>query len=42
MWKHDVQVMIEGLRHVPLQMVRKTSKSSSKPPFEAPFSPWAR
>ena len=36
-WKHDVQVMIEGPGHVPLQMVRDNVDQQLTACFEAPF-----
>ncbi|NVZ10161.1 phosphomethylpyrimidine synthase ThiC [Allochromatium humboldtianum] len=36
-WKHDVQVMIEGPGHVPLQMVRENMTKELADCFEAPF-----
>ncbi|EXJ17259.1 phosphomethylpyrimidine synthase ThiC [Imhoffiella purpurea] len=36
-WEHDVQVMIEGPGHVPLQMVRENVTKELKDCFEAPF-----
>ncbi len=36
-WKHDVQVMIEGPGHVPLQMVKENVDKELKDCFEAPF-----
>ncbi|MGQ9659183.1 MAG: phosphomethylpyrimidine synthase ThiC [Thermochromatium sp.] len=36
-WKHDVQVMIEGPGHVPLQMVRANMTKELADCFEAPF-----
>nr|WP_177344944.1 phosphomethylpyrimidine synthase ThiC [Rhodoferax antarcticus] len=36
-WKHDVQVMIEGPGHVPLQMVKENVDKQLSACFEAPF-----
>ena len=36
-WKHDVQVMIEGPGHVPLQMVQENVTKELEDCFEAPF-----
>jgi phosphomethylpyrimidine synthase len=36
-WKHDVQVMIEGPGHVPLQMVQENMTKELADCFEAPF-----
>lgn len=36
-WKHDVQVMIEGPGHVPLQMVKENVDKQLTACFEAPF-----
>lgn len=36
-WKHDVQVMIEGPGHVPLQMVKENMDEQLKHCHEAPF-----
>lgn len=36
-WKHDVQVMIEGPGHVPLQMIEENMHKELKDCFEAPF-----
>ena len=36
-WKHDVQVMIEGPGHVPLQMVKENVDKQLVACFEAPF-----
>jgi phosphomethylpyrimidine synthase len=36
-WEHDVQVMIEGPGHVPLQMVQENVTKELKDCFEAPF-----
>ncbi len=36
-WKHDVQVMIEGPGHVPLQRVQQNMTEELKHCFEAPF-----
>jgi phosphomethylpyrimidine synthase len=36
-WKHDVQVMIEGPGHVPLQLVRENVEKQLDACFEAPF-----
>jgi phosphomethylpyrimidine synthase len=41
-WEHDVQVMIEGPGHVPLQMIRRTSPRSSRTASRRPSTPWAR
>ena len=36
-WKHDVQVMIEGPGHVPLQLVKENVEKQLQACFEAPF-----
>lgn len=36
-WKHDVQVMIEGPGHVPLQMIKENVTKELEDCFEAPF-----
>jgi phosphomethylpyrimidine synthase len=36
-WKHDVQVMIEGPGHVPMQLIRENMDEQLKHCFEAPF-----
>ncbi len=36
-WKHDVQVMIEGPGHVPLQMIKENMTKELQDCFEAPF-----
>ena len=36
-WEHDVQVMIEGPGHVPLQMVKENVDKELQDCFEAPF-----
>jgi len=36
-WKHDVQVMIEGPGHVPLQLVKENVDKQLTACFEAPF-----
>lgn len=36
-WQHDVQVMIEGPGHVPLQMVKENIDKELNDCFEAPF-----
>jgi phosphomethylpyrimidine synthase len=36
-WKHDVQVMIEGPGHVPLNMVKENMDEQLKHCYEAPF-----
>ncbi len=36
-WKHDVQVMIEGPGHVPLQMIKENMDEQLKHCYEAPF-----
>ena len=36
-WKHDVQVMIEGPGHVPMQMIQENMEKELKDCFEAPF-----
>ena len=36
-WKHDVQVMIEGPGHVPMQMIRENMDMQLKHCHEAPF-----
>jgi phosphomethylpyrimidine synthase len=36
-WEHDVQVMIEGPGHVPMQMIRENMDKELRDCFEAPF-----
>jgi len=36
-WEHDVQVMIEGPGHVPMQLVRENMEKELSACFEAPF-----
>ena len=36
-WKHDVQVMIEGPGHVPMQRIRENMNEELRHCFEAPF-----
>ncbi len=36
-WQHDVQVMIEGPGHVPLQMIKENVDKELQDCFEAPF-----
>jgi len=36
-WKHDVQVMIEGPGHVPMQMIKENMTKELDECFEAPF-----
>jgi phosphomethylpyrimidine synthase len=36
-WKHDVQTMIEGPGHVPLQMIKENMDKQLEDCFEAPF-----
>ncbi|MDH5393692.1 MAG: phosphomethylpyrimidine synthase ThiC, partial [Gammaproteobacteria bacterium] len=36
-WKHDVQVMIEGPGHVPMQMIKDNMEKELEDCFEAPF-----
>ncbi len=36
-WKHDVQVMIEGPGHVPMQMIRENMDKELADCYEAPF-----
>jgi phosphomethylpyrimidine synthase len=36
-WKHDVQVMIEGPGHIPMQLIRKNMDEEMRHCFEAPF-----
>jgi phosphomethylpyrimidine synthase len=36
-WQHDVQVMIEGPGHVPMQLIRENMEEELKACFEAPF-----
>jgi phosphomethylpyrimidine synthase len=36
-WKHDVQVMIEGPGHIPMQLVRENMDEELRHCFEAPF-----
>ena len=41
-WKHDVQVMIEGPGHVPMQMIRKTWSCSWNTATRRRSTRWAR
>jgi len=36
-WKHDVQVMIEGPGHVPMQLIKENMEKELTECFEAPF-----
>ena len=36
-WKHDVQVMIEGPGHIPMQRIRENMEEELRHCFEAPF-----
>jgi phosphomethylpyrimidine synthase len=36
-WKHDVQVMIEGPGHIPMQRIRENMNEELRQCFEAPF-----
>ena len=36
-WKHDIQVMIEGPGHVPMQLIKENMEKELKDCFEAPF-----
>ncbi|HEY3324785.1 MAG TPA: phosphomethylpyrimidine synthase ThiC [Planctomycetota bacterium] len=36
-WKHDVQVMIEGPGHVPLQLIKENMDKELRECYEAPF-----
>ena len=36
-WKHDVQVMIEGPGHVPMQMIKENMDKELEDCYEAPF-----
>ncbi len=36
-WKHDVQVMIEGPGHVPMQMIKENMDKQLQDCYEAPF-----
>ena len=36
-WRHDVQVMIEGPGHIPMQMIKENVDKELKDCFEAPF-----
>ena len=36
-WKHDVQVMIEGPGHVPMQLIKENMEKELSDCFEAPF-----
>ncbi|MCW9047808.1 MAG: phosphomethylpyrimidine synthase ThiC [Gammaproteobacteria bacterium] len=36
-WEHDIQVMIEGPGHVPLQMIKENMDKELQDCFEAPF-----
>jgi phosphomethylpyrimidine synthase len=40
-WKHDVQVMIEGPGHVPMQLIKENMDIQLKECHEAPFYRWA-
>ena len=40
-WKHDVQVMIEGPGHVPMQMIKENMELQLEHCHEAPFTRWA-
>ena len=41
-WKHDVQVMIEGPGHVPMQMIKENMELQLEHCHEAPFYTLAR
>jgi phosphomethylpyrimidine synthase len=36
-WKHDIQVMIEGPGHVPMQLIKENMEKELEDCFEAPF-----
>ena len=36
-WKHDLQVMIEGPGHIPMQRIRENTDEEFRHCFEAPF-----
>lgn len=36
-WKHDVQVMIEGPGHIPMQMIKENMEKELQDCYEAPF-----
>lgn len=36
-WKHDIQVMIEGPGHVPMQLIKENMEKQLEDCFEAPF-----
>ncbi len=36
-WKHDIQVMIEGPGHVPMQLIKENMDKQLRDCFEAPF-----
>ena len=36
-WQHDVQVMIEGPGHIPMQMIKENMEKELQDCFEAPF-----
>lgn len=36
-WKHDIQVMIEGPGHVPMQLIKENMEKQLRDCFEAPF-----
>ena len=36
-WQHDIQVMIEGPGHIPMQMIKENVTKELKDCFEAPF-----
>ena len=36
-WRHDVQVMIEGPGHVPMQLIKENMDKELADCFEAPF-----
>ncbi len=36
-WKHDVQVMIEGPGHVPMQLIKENMEKELRDCYEAPF-----
>ena len=36
-WKHDIQVMIEGPGHVPMQLIHENMDQELRHCFEAPF-----
>ena len=41
-WKHDVQVMIEGPGHVPMQLIRENMDAEFETASRRPFIHWGR